>query len=77
MRLFKMTNKIEIKNKSPARSFEGFDPIKLLLGQRKTVTALIAASLAYVIQDAEIITLSSGLAFAVLVECAVYFYKAK
>ena len=72
-----MKNKIEVKTKSPRMSFEGFDPIKLLLGQRKTITALIAASLAYLIQDAEIVTLASGLAFAVLVECAVYFFKEK
>lgn len=58
---------------SPSMSFQGFNVVKLLKGQRKTVVALIGAVLGYLLTNNEIITLMSGLLFEVLVETAIYF----
>lgn len=67
--------KVEKSNNSPNFSFKGFDLVKLIKGQRKTIVSLIGAGLGYLTTNNEIIAMGSALLFELIVESAIYYVK--
>ena len=63
------------KNISGAKSFEGWNPKKFIIEQKKTIIALIGTGLGYIITNNEVIAGLSGLIFAGLISGIEYYFK--
>ena len=63
------------KNISETMSWEGFNPLKFIKGQKKTIIAIIGMGLGYIISNNETIAVLSSIIFGGLYAGAEYYLK--
>lgn len=63
------------KNISPSKSFEGWQLVEFLKGQKKTVIAAIGWVLGFILSNDEVIATGSAFIFAGLVAVGEYYFK--